>query len=292
MGPIVIREFAPAKINLFLHVGEKRADGFHAVQSLVAFAAIGDDLEFAPADELSLEIKGPYAGSLQSDADNLALKAARALAQEVGVKSAAKIALTKNLPVASGIGGGSADAAATLRGLQRLWQIELPGQTRAKIAEALGSDVPVCVASQPSWMEGRGEHVTSAGVLPPLAIVLANPGLAVSTAAIFAALAARRGVGDVKPAAWSSVGELISYLKGTTNDLESPARKVAPVVVEVLEALASCVGVLLTRMSGSGATCFSLFESDAGARAAARQISERHPSWWVVPSRLLTTPPR
>jgi 4-diphosphocytidyl-2-C-methyl-D-erythritol kinase len=177
----VIREFAPAKINLFLHVGEKRSDGFHAVQSLVGFASIGDELGFEVADDLKLEINGPFAGALAGEADNLVLRTARALAAKAGVRLGAKIVLSKNLPVSSGIGGGSADAAATLRGLERLWRVKPLEAERTRIAATLGSDVPVCLTSSPSWMEGRGELVSPAGALPSIATVLANPGVAVST---------------------------------------------------------------------------------------------------------------
>ncbi len=282
----VIHEFAPAKINLFLHVGEKRSDGFHAVQSLVAFASIGDELRFDEADGLLLEAEGPNSAALEKEPDNLVLRSARALAEETGVKPAAKIVLTKNLPVASGIGGGSADAAAALRGLERLWRTGAGDVARAKIAAALGSDVPVCLASVPSWMEGRGERVTRAGALPSLAIVLVNPGVAVLTSKVFAGIRTRRGVDGVRPGGWSSPRELISYLKTTTNDLEAAACAVAPVIGEVLETLAACPEVLLARMSGSGATCFGLFVADDAAALAAKRISERHPNWWVVPARL------
>jgi 4-diphosphocytidyl-2-C-methyl-D-erythritol kinase len=282
----VVREFAPAKVNLFLHVGERRVDGFHAVQSLVAFASIGDELKFEHSDKLRLTFEGPCAAALEGETDNLVLRAAEALAEEMHVEPAAKIVLSKNLPVSSGIGGGSADAAATLRGLERLWRINPSDDARAKIAASLGSDVPVCLASVPSWMEGRGERVTPAGALPPLAIVLVNPRIAVSTPKIFAGLRTRRGVGGVKPAGWSSALDLFSYLKATTNDLEAPARVVAPAIGEVLEALADCPEVLLVRMSGSGATCFGLFGTDHAATVAAKQISARHSDWWVGPARL------
>ena len=157
------RVFAPAKINLFLHVGGKRADGYHALESLVVFARAGDELAFERADEFSLTIDGPFAAALLPDPDNLVLKAARALAALAGVRKGARIALTKNLPVASGIGGGSADAAAALRGLNVLWQMHLPPEELRTIAAQIGSDVPVCVESKPAWMEGRGEKVTALG---------------------------------------------------------------------------------------------------------------------------------
>ena len=283
---MIVREFAPAKINLFLHVGDKRSDGFHAVQSLVAFASIGDELNFKMAEGLNLEVTGRYAGSLAGEVDNLVLRAARVLAVEAAVVPAAKIALSKTLPVSSGIGGGSADAAATLRGLERLWKIGLAEAARTKLAASLGSDVPVCLASVPSWMEGRGEQVTPAGALPTMAIVLANPGIAVSTAEIFARLDARHGVSGSKPARWASVQELIAYLNTTANDLEGPSRTVAPAIGDVIDALRGSPNVLLARMSGSGATCFGLFGTEASARSAAERIAAVHPDWWVMPGTL------
>jgi 4-diphosphocytidyl-2-C-methyl-D-erythritol kinase len=279
--PDAVRVFAPAKINLFLHVGDKRADGFHALQSLVAFAGAGDELAFEHADAVSLVLDGPFAGPLSSDTDNLVLKAARALAAHSGTGQGARISLTKNLPVASGIGGGSADAAATLRGLARLWDLNVSADALREIGAALGSDIPVCIASAPAWMEGRGETVTAVDV-PGSAMVLVNPGVAVPTGKVFAALKDRRGVGMPLAPVMKSAPELIAYLKTTTNDLEAPAREIAPVIGEVLDVLVAQPGVLLARMSGSGATCFALFENDAAAKNAAAEITSRNSGWWVA----------
>ncbi|HWA90930.1 MAG TPA: 4-(cytidine 5'-diphospho)-2-C-methyl-D-erythritol kinase [Rhizomicrobium sp.] len=259
-----VRVFAPAKINLFLHVGDKRADGFHALESLAVFVDVGDELAFAPSPELSLAIDGPFAGELTGEGDNLVLKAARALGMT------AAITLTKNLPVASGIGGGSADAAAVLRGL---------GKGRhdlREIAEALGSDVPVCVPSKPAWMEGRGEILTPMTV-PEMHLVLVNPRVGVSTAAVFRALERRSGLGAVKSNA----------LDGTRNDLEAPARALQPVIGEVLDAIATLPGARLARMSGSGATCFGLFGEALVAARAAEQLAAKYPGWWVRATRTL-----
>jgi 4-diphosphocytidyl-2-C-methyl-D-erythritol kinase len=282
------RVFAPAKINLFLHVGGKRADGYHELESLVVFARAGDGLAFERADELSLTIDGPFAGALSPDPDNLVLKAARTLAALAGVRKGARIALTKNLPVASGIGGGSADAAAALRGLNVLWQMHLPSEELRTIAAQIGSDVPVCVESKPAWMEGRGEKVTALAGIPEASMVLVNPGVAVSTGKVFAALKERRGVGGPLPPTMKSVSGLVAFLRTTANDLEAPARGIAPIIGEVLDALASQPGVMLARMSGSGATCFALFESDAAAHDAAVAIETRHTGWWVQPTVLGT----
>jgi 4-diphosphocytidyl-2-C-methyl-D-erythritol kinase len=278
---------APAKINLFLHVGAKRADGFHALQSLVAFAQAGDELSFAPADGLSLKIEGPFAAALQPEADNLVLKAGRALQAHAGSERGAAIVLSKNLPVASGIGGGSADCAAALRGLTRLWDLELSAETLCGIAATLGSDVPVCVAGTPQWMEGRGEILTPLEGVPALPAVLVNPGVGVPTGKVFAALETRRGVALPLPPRFHDADALIAYLKTTANDLEAPARRIAPVIGEVLDLLAAQQGVLLARMSGSGATCFALFASADAAQAAAKTILEAHPQWWAVATKFV-----
>jgi 4-diphosphocytidyl-2-C-methyl-D-erythritol kinase len=271
---------APAKINLFLHVGDKRADGFHALQSLVAFTEAGDDLTFAPAERLTLAIDGPFGAGLSAGEDNLIVRAAKALGP-----GGAAIALTKNLPVASGIGGGSADCAATLRGLNALWGLGRDTAMLQGIGAGLGSDVPVCITSAPQWMEGRGEILTELPALPDIAIVLVNPGVGVPTGKVFAALKQRRGVDLPLPPKFAGAADLIAYLKGTSNDLEAPARVIAPVIGDVLDFVAG-EGALLSRMSGSGATCFGLFENGTDAARVAAAIRAAHPDWWAVASRL------
>lgn len=275
------KDFAPAKINLFLHVGSKRADGFHELESLVVFARVGDDLRFERAGELSLAIDGPFSGALPPDSGNLVLQAARALEAACGVQKGARITLNKRLPVGSGIGGGSADAAAALRGLNALWDLGLSPEDLRKIGAGFGSDIPVCVDSVPAWMEGRGEKVTPVSGIPEAAMVLVNPGVVVPTGKVFGALKDRRGVGLKLLPKMKTVQELVAYLVTVTNDLEIPAREIAPVIGEALDALSSQNGALLACMSGSGATCFGLFESDAAARAAATMIRVRHDGWWV-----------
>lgn len=260
---------AAAKINLFLHVGDKRADGYHALESLVVFAEAGDALTFAPAGELVLAVDGPFARGL-SATDNLVLKAAHALGG-----GGAHVTLTKNLPVASGIGGGSADAAAALRGLNRLWNLDRSDDELREIAETLGSDVPVCLSSTSAWMEGRGETLTPMSV-PCMPMLLVNPAVAVSTADVFRALKIRTGLG----------GRRTADLAGTSNDLEAPAREIQPVIGDVLDAVAA-QGATLARMSGSGATCFGLFDKGEDAARAAQAISRAHPDWWVQATRTL-----
>jgi len=282
-----VREFAPAKVNLFLHVGDKRPDGFHDLESLVVFAEVGDVLEFAPAEKLNLSVTGPFAKGLQNENDNLVLRAARALAANSKTPAGAAIALTKNLPVASGIGGGSSDAAATLRGLVKLWKLNVLADDLRAIAEELGSDVPVCIEGRSAWMKGRGERVTPAQHLAVMAMVLVNPGVAVPTADVFRALQSRRGTGAVDQAQRiAKPAELIAFLKNTANDLEAPARTIAPVIGEVLGELSRMPGIELERMSGSGATCFGLFEDDGAAQMAATALSHSHPQWWVRATRI------
>lgn len=286
--PSPIEVFAPAKINLFLHVGDRRADGFHALESLVVFVDAGDVLRFAPADELSLSLDGPFGAALQAEADNLVLRAGRALAAQAGIRAGAAITLAKNLPVASGIGGGSADAAAALRGLAQLWKLDVPREDLLKIAATLGSDVPVCVESRSAWMEGRGEIVTPASGLPPAWLVLVNPRVAVPTGPVFKALTARTGVGKARRGGFGGEARaLADYLAATANDLEAPALGIAPVIGEVLAALKAKPGTLLARMSGSGATCFALFGDADAANAASAAIKAVHDAWWVQPARVL-----
>lgn len=282
-----LTEFAPAKINLFLHVGDKRPDGFHELESLVVFADAGDELVFETAHELSLAIEGPFGADLALDANNLVVCAAQALAAHAGHDDNAAITLTKNLPVASGIGGGSADAAAALRGLVRLWGLSVPDAALMEIAAGLGSDVPVCLAGKPAWMQGRGERVTRADGVPGVAAVLVNPRVAVPTGLVFQALKTRRGAGAVSHAVRArDVTGLVTYLKLTANDLQAPALAIAPVIGEVLAELSRMPGCALWRMSGSGATCFGLFEDGDAAAMAAIALQRSHPEWWVKAARL------
>jgi 4-diphosphocytidyl-2-C-methyl-D-erythritol kinase len=273
---------APAKINLFLHIGNRRADGYHNLESLVAFAAIGDVVSIESDDGISLAVAGPFADLLGAYEDNLVLRAARLLAAETKNRTGVQISLTKNLPVASGVGGGSADAAATLRGLARLWQTSLPTGKLLEIGESLGADVPVCVQSAPAWMEGKGERLVSLPPLPPLHLLLVNSGVSVPTGPVFASLRERRGTGLMRPESpFEDVATLVQFLRQTTNDLEGPAQVIAPEIGNVLEILLEQRGALFARMSGSGATCFAIFESEPELTKAAAQIAADHPDWWV-----------
>lgn len=281
--------FAPAKLNLFLHVGDKRPDNYHALESLIVFAEVGDMLEFSSADGLSLKLSGPFASQTPKGEDNLVLKAAKALAAVVsGTPRGAAILLEKRLPVASGIGGGSADAAAVLRGLNQLWDIHRTEAQLQEIAASLGSDVPACLLSRPCWMEGRGELVKRVPALPKVAAVLVNPGVELPTKDVFAALNLRRGLGAIASPGSDirTLWDLVAYLDDAENDLEAPACRLRPVIDEVLEALNEEPGCVLSQMSGSGATCFGLFDGEEFAAGAADRIAQENPHWWVYATRL------
>ncbi|RJK98733.1 4-(cytidine 5'-diphospho)-2-C-methyl-D-erythritol kinase [Paracoccus aestuarii] len=266
-------ERAPAKLNLALHVTGRRADGYHLLDSLVCFADIGDAVALEPGP-LSLTIDGPFAAGLSTD-DNLCLRAARLAGGDAAIR------LTKNLPVASGIGGGSADAAAVLRGLLRM------GHPLPDRALDLGADVPVCLASRPARMQGIGDVVTPLPPLAPLTLVLVNPRVAVPTPAIFAALDRRDNPGLPPLPDVTDRAALLDWLAGTRNDLEAPAIATAPVIADVIAALRA-QGADLARMSGSGATCFGIFgDADHAARAAAALGRK---GWWAVATELASDP--
>jgi 4-diphosphocytidyl-2-C-methyl-D-erythritol kinase len=285
---------ARAKINLYLHVVGRRDDGYHLLDSLVVFADLGDELKAVPAaaGALSLAIEGPFAAGLSAGEDNLVLRAARALAdalRERGLAAGgARLTLAKNLPVASGIGGGSADAAATLIALARLWQVPEGTVDLAAIGLSLGADLPVCLAGGPRFVGGIGERLDPVPALPTAALLLVNPGVAVSTPIVFKA---RQGAFSA-PARWSDAlpdaAALAARLARCRNDLEAPARAVAPVIGDVLMALERLPGALLTRMSGSGATCFALFADLDHAEMAVARLRRERPGWWVAAAPMLT----
>lgn len=283
-----VTEAAPAKLNLYLHVVGRRADGYHLLDSLVAFAEHGDELRAAPAADLSLALDGPFAAALAGEADNLVLRAARTLRDKAKGPGAA-LSLTKNLPVASGIGGGSADAAAALRALCRLWAAS--GEGLAELALTLGADVPVCLHGAPSYMGGVGEDIAPAPALPPVGLVLINPLLPLPTPQVFAARARlNAGGGFSAPARFTEsprdAEALAACLAGRRNDLEPAAIALMPQIAPVLEALAASPGCRLARMSGSGATCFAIYDDKAVADTAAAWIVRRHSGWWIKPTRL------
>jgi len=280
--------FAPAKINLYLHVTGRRDDGYHLLDSLVAFADIGDTVTAAAAGKLSLTVSGPEAAGLQPIRDdNLVLRAARRLAEHYGIEPRAALTLDKHLPVASGIGGGSSDAAAALRGLAALWQ--RPLDDAAAIALELGADVPACLGGRPVWVGGIGERLDPAPMLPPLGIVLANPRRELPTAAVFRA---RQGEFSIAAhrADISNPEALFAMLERCRNDLTEAAISLVPEIEAVLDRLARLPNARLARMSGSGATCFALFADRAAASRAAAELAQAEPAWWVRGGFLLSEP--
>jgi 4-diphosphocytidyl-2-C-methyl-D-erythritol kinase len=274
-----VTEPASAKLNLYLHVVGRRSDGYHLLDSLVVFAGVGDLMHAAPADHLSLSLTGPFRSALEGEADNLVLRSARALATALGRSPQAHLTLDKRLPVASGIGGGSADAAATLRALCRLWSCAANPTALARMALTLGADVPVCLASRPQRMGGIGEHLEPAPALPDCGVVLVNPGVAVATAAVFQLRAGAFSPRARLPAGWSDAAAMAADLQRLRNDLEAPARSLCPAIDAVLSALARQPGCMLARMSGSGATCFGLFATPQIAAEAASRLMRGE--WWV-----------
>ncbi len=287
--PALIEE-ARAKVNLTLRVVGRRADGYHDLESLVAFADCADRLSLAPGPGLDLTTTGPLAGACGEAADNLVLKAARLLAERVRDLKVGSFTLDKVLPVAAGIGGGSADAAAALRLLARLNGLAPNDEQLLEVALLTGADVPVCLASRPCDMTGVGETLLAIS-LPKMPCVMVNPRIPVATRDVFGALGLRNGellVGAsdiIRAVAWpeqgASVEDWVEVLAASSNDLEAPATRIQPVIGEVISALSASDGAWLSRMSGSGATCFAIFENTAEAQRAAQKIQRDHPNWWV-----------
>ncbi len=286
---------APAKINLYLHLtGRRPRDagafaGYHEIDSLFAFLDLHDSLAAEPADGLSLFVSGPSAAALpQDDIDNLVLRAARLLAAQAGVPAAARLTLTKRIPVAAGLGGGSANAAAALLVLNRLWKLKIGRVELAGLALRLGADVPACLFGRPAFVGGIGETVRHSPALPPAALVLINPGVPLSTAQVFAAYReafSAPGRFDESP---ESVADLARLLAKRGNDLTLAACRLVPEIAAALKALAAEPHCLLSRMSGSGATVFGLFETPAASAAAARALQEANPRWWIKAARLIS----
>ncbi|MCW8914437.1 MAG: 4-(cytidine 5'-diphospho)-2-C-methyl-D-erythritol kinase [Magnetovibrio sp.] len=323
MGEVSLSQSAPAKINLYLHVTGRRPDGYHELDSLVVFADVGDRIEVSPGEGLSLEISGPFGDDLAADDDNLVLRAARALAARTNRRANAHLHLVKNLPVASGIGGGSADAAATLKVLSQFWNIELDDadihhvahdvadnmdtaralstlfklwrddlgdEMLSTIGLELGADVPVCLEGRPVFMGGIGEKLDLAPHLPPVWLVLVNPGVSVSTPTIFKARSGPFSKVDRFHNHPKDAAELANLLKQRQNDLSEPAIASLPEIQQALGILDQQNHVLLSRMSGSGATCFGMFETAQHAADAAAEISKQYPDWWCVAAEMLDLP--
>ncbi|MEX2615148.1 MAG: 4-(cytidine 5'-diphospho)-2-C-methyl-D-erythritol kinase [Alphaproteobacteria bacterium] len=275
---------APAKINLYFNVIGKRPDGYHVVDSLIGFTRLGDVLAICDSDSLDVVCDGPFAGKMPSPDRNLVYRAAQRLADAAGVSARAHIAITKNLPVASGIGGGSSDAAAAMKGLSSLWRIPDGAVNLPEIGLALGADLPVCLLARTAFAGGIGEVLEDAPALPPAGILLVNPGIGVATASVFGA---RKG--DFSPLnrpqrSPGDIAGLASMLAERGNDLTDGAIQLCPAIRTVLRTLEKTPGCLLAQMSGSGATCFGLFADAAAARRAAETIP--HDGWWVAPTEL------
>lgn len=285
-GPVV-EDIARAKINLALHVTGRREDGYHLLDTLVAFPNFGDRLTARAAPSLSLDITGPFATNLAAGDDNLVLKAARLLAERAAGPRGAELNLEKNLPIASGIGGGSADAAAALRLLNEIWRIDMDSAELADLALKIGADVPMCLASTPLVARGIGDEITPIAALPEAGFLLVNPGAALSTPDVFMALERRDNAPlPALPDAFADAADLSAWLAETRNDLEVPAIALAPVIADVLTELRAQPETLLARMSGSGTTCFALYSTPEQARAAARSLAARHKTWWIQAAKL------
>jgi 4-diphosphocytidyl-2-C-methyl-D-erythritol kinase len=282
---------APAKVNLSLRVLGRRADGYHLLDSLVVFAGAHDLLVLDPAREFGLTVQGVNAKAAGGGANNLVIKAAKALAERIPGLHLGHFTLTKRLPVAAGLGGGSSDAAAALRLLAKLNQMPSSHPALHEVARSVGADVAVCLAPRARMMRGIGDDLGPALMLPNLFAVLVNPGVAIATADVFQALG-KPILADAKPPDTDhppdkpSASELIDWLAMSANDLAAPAERLVPVIGDMLKAIANLPGCRMARMSGSGATCFGLFDNCRDSADAARTLSLSHPDWWIKPTLL------
>ena len=282
---------APAKINLFLHVGAPGTDGYHPLCSLIVFADVGDRVTLQSADAVDLKVRGPFGGQLDGEGDNLVLRAARALlAQGKGPQPPVAFTLDKRLPVAAGLGGGSSDAGAALRLLRQVVTPHLDDPALEAVAASLGADGAACLWGRPVVAQGRGERLSPAPGLPVIEAVLVNPGVTVSTPQVYRGYDAGGAFGDITPPpmpqAFESVEELAGWLATTRNDLEAPAVALAPVIGDVLATLADEPESLIARMSGSGATCFALCQGEVEAESLAERLMAMKPGWWIQRCRL------
>ncbi|MEE2746560.1 MAG: 4-(cytidine 5'-diphospho)-2-C-methyl-D-erythritol kinase [Pseudomonadota bacterium] len=280
-----------AKINLYLHVIGKRDDGLHIIDSLTTFAGVGDTISIEDCKSLSLHVDGPFANELGPIGENLVIKATRLLSKTMGISSKVRFRLTKNLPVSAGLGGGSSNAAAALQLLCRFWETIPPSAELFELAECIGSDVPVCLLGQTSYMGGAGEKLTPAAPLPPGWLVLANPRVQVSTGEIFN----RFSLSASEPTRFINhprdIFELADFLRKQSNDLTEAAISYSPVIKTVIQILDSLDGSLLSRLCGSGSTCFALFSNQSEAQKAVSRLKLSRPNWWICASPIVNNWP-
>ena len=283
--------YAMVKINLYLHITGLRKNGYHDLDSLVTFAGIYDTVHLVPSDELSLVVKGPFRKQLPLVKNNIVLKAATTLKKVTGSKAGVQITLEKNLPVASGIGGGSMDCAAALKGLIKFWNIDTSTIDLVRLGLRLGSDVPICLFGQTAFISGRGEIITKAPALPKIWFVLVNPGVELSTKAVFEShkvnssnQCSKLGQFDKNPATAIELANLLSY---RNNDLTEAAINLQPVIKKALLSIQDTENVLVSRMAGSGATCFGVYKDYDSAKNAAKYLNNRYPSWWICPAPII-----
>jgi 4-diphosphocytidyl-2-C-methyl-D-erythritol kinase len=278
---------APAKVNLFLHVGPVDAEGYHPLASLVAFADVGDVVTVQRAAQSSLTVIGPFGAALEDEGDNLMSRALRALAEVVGADMPPlAVTLDKRLPIAAGLGGGSSDVGAALKAASEFLALDLTDATLAEVAATTGADGAMCLHARSAWAEGRGEVLSFEPRLPPLAALLVNPGAPSPTGSVYHAYDGGPTANADRPAPpedWSAAS-VIDWLADQRNDLQAPAVALQPAIAEALQAVEALTEVRLTRMSGSGATVFGLFDSLAQARAAGEALTQTRPGWWIMPT--------
>jgi 4-diphosphocytidyl-2-C-methyl-D-erythritol kinase len=277
----MIKVTAHAKVNLTLHVVGQRANGYHELQSLVCLTEFGDQIHLSPAADFSFQVIGPNASGIPVDESNLVVQAAKFMAQKHSKSLDCHIILEKNLPMASGIGGGSSDAAAVMRALSQYFSVPLPNVDELM---TLGADIPVCMTTGLTLMEGAGEDVTQLSAAPNWGVVLVNPNVGVSTPAVFNALNSKRNL-PMQDVAENCVD--IAWLGDQRNDLEPPAMAIVPEVGAVVDAISAAPHCQMARMSGSGATCFGVFADIKHANAAAERLQRAHPDWWVVSTKIV-----
>ena len=272
---------APAKINFFLHITGKRNDGYHLLDSLVAFTDFGDEIEIKEANEFSFSINGDFGDALSADDNNLVIRAAKGLAEHNGRTPNVAIHLTKRLPIGGGVGGGSSDAAAVVRGLCKLWDIAPDSDFMDTLLLSLGADVPVCFNGQTARIQGIGEVIDTDYKIPPVTILLIAPNVSCSTPEIFRSFSGKYRDPIHVPQRFESTDDFVSFLKLCRNDLQKPAISIVPEIADCIEFLNQSTGCLFSQMSGSGSCSFGLFSDEAAAIKAEEQISINHPNWWA-----------